>query len=84
MKPQTSGLVVGKLKRKVLREPVGVALRRDKTACQGGKRKKRGEMMMGDWPRRIRAACSRIGENKHRPVWEVSDWLQQSEARRRS
>src|SRR5438876_11625644 len=26
MKPQTSGLVVGKLKRKVLREPVGVAL----------------------------------------------------------
>jgi len=25
MKPQTSGLVVGKLKRKVLREPVGVA-----------------------------------------------------------
>jgi len=26
MKPQTSGLVVGKLKHKVLREPVGVAL----------------------------------------------------------
>src|SRR6266516_20641 len=26
MKPQTSGLVVGKLKRKVLREPVGVTL----------------------------------------------------------
>src|SRR5947207_2907002 len=26
MKPQTSGLVVGKLKRKILREPVGVAL----------------------------------------------------------
>jgi hypothetical protein len=26
MKPQTSDLVVGKLKRKVLREPVGVAL----------------------------------------------------------
>ena len=26
MKPQTSGLIVGKLKRKVLREPVGVTL----------------------------------------------------------
>jgi hypothetical protein len=28
MKPQTSDLVVGKLKRKVLREPVGIALHR--------------------------------------------------------
>jgi hypothetical protein len=26
MKPQTSGLVVGKLKHRVLREPIGVAL----------------------------------------------------------
>ena len=49
MKPQTSGLVVGKLKRKVLREPVGVALNGKiqgfgGNAIEGGKAKVEGRI----------------------------------------
>jgi hypothetical protein len=41
MKPQTSGLVVGKLKRKVLREPVGVGVPRGRQKDEGKIRKEK-------------------------------------------